>query len=71
MNYVALLDIRAHLLRQVEPFTATCEGCDHATGEASFEADAYTESRRRDGTGCGWTGSFSGGERIGVYNTHC
>src|SRR5215468_3224192 len=54
-----LLSTQAHLSRQVEP--QTYEGCDHATSEASFEAKAHKQSRRRDGTGCRRSGSFPGG----------
>jgi hypothetical protein len=37
------------------------EGCDHAKGEASFEARAHNQSRRRNGTRYSRTGTFAGG----------
>jgi len=69
MRQVAFLDVRVHL--KVDPFKATYEGCDHATGEASCEARAHNRSRRRNGTWYGRTGSFAGGERIRARDTHC
>jgi hypothetical protein len=36
-------------------------GCDHATGQASFEAETHNQSRRREGARCRRTGSFAGG----------
>ena len=46
------------------------EGRDHATGEASFEARARNQSRRRHGTRYSRTGTFAGGQRIGKHDTH-
>ena len=34
-------------------------GCDHATGQASFEEETHNQGRRRDGAGCGRSGSFA------------
>jgi putative SOS response-associated peptidase YedK len=42
-------------------FTSSCGGCDHATGQASFEAETHNQGRRREGAGCRRTGSFDGG----------
>jgi hypothetical protein len=35
-------------------------GCDHATGQASFEAETHNQSRHREGARCRRTGSFAG-----------
>ena len=45
------------------------EGCDHAKGEASFEARARDQSRR-NGTRYSRTGTFAGGRRIREYDPH-
>ena len=37
-------------------FTRTCGGCDHATGQASFEAETYNQRRHREGARCRRTG---------------
>src|SRR4029077_6499975 len=42
-------------------FTRTYGGCDHATGQASFEAETHNQSRRRESARCRRTGSFAGG----------
>jgi hypothetical protein len=42
-------------------FTRTYGGCDHATGQASFEAETHNQSRRREGAGCRRTEFFAGG----------
>jgi hypothetical protein len=42
-------------------FTRTYGGCDHATGQASFEAETQNQSRRREGAGCRRTEFFAGG----------
>src|SRR5262245_24119496 len=34
-------------------------GCGRATGQASFEEEKHNQGRRRDGAGCGRTGSFA------------
>jgi len=52
-------------------FPRTDGGCDHATGQASFEAETHNQSRCRDGAGCRRTGAFAGGERIRIRHTHC
>jgi hypothetical protein len=39
-------------------FTRTYGGCDHATGQASFEAETHNQSRRREGARCRRTGVF-------------
>ena len=49
---------RAHSCQR---FTRTYGGCDHATGQASFEAETHNQSRRRDGAGCHRTGFFATG----------
>ena len=41
-------------------FTRTYGGCDHATGQASFEAETHNQSRHREGARCRRTGSFAG-----------
>ena len=46
------------------------EGRDHAKGEASFEARAHSQSRRRNGTRYSRTGTFAGGERIREHDIH-
>jgi hypothetical protein len=62
---------QSHLVRQVDPFTTTYEGCDYATREASYEAGAHNQGLRRNRTGRGWIGLFAGGERIRIHDTHC
>jgi len=42
-------------------FTKLTEGCDHVTGQASFEAETHSQSRRREGARCRWTEFFAGG----------
>jgi hypothetical protein len=51
-------------------FTSTYGGCDHATGQASFEAETHNQSRRREGAGRR-TGSFAGGQCIRIHDAHC
>ena len=41
--------------------TELTEDADHATGQASFEAEKHNQSRRRDGAGCHRTGFFAAG----------
>src|SRR6516165_12752590 len=51
-------------------FTGTCGGCDHATGQASFEAETHNQSRRRDDAGRRRTESFADGQRVRIYDAH-
>ena len=57
-NPCAPVSLSAHL---PSVFTRTYGGCDHATGQASFEAEAHNQSRRRESARCRRTGSFAGG----------
>jgi hypothetical protein len=49
------------------PFTETYGGCDHATGQASFEAETHNQTCRLDGA----PGSFAGGQRIRIHDAYC
>jgi hypothetical protein len=46
--------------RLSDDFTRTYGGCDHVTGQASFEAETHNQSRRREGAGCRRTEFFAG-----------
>jgi hypothetical protein len=48
-----------------------CGGCDHAAGQASFEAETHNQSPRREGARCRRTGSFAGGWCIRIRDAHC
>jgi len=52
-------------------FTRTDGGCDHATGQASFEAETHNQSRCREGAGCRRTRSVAGGWCIRICGAHC
>jgi hypothetical protein len=56
-NPCASVSPRAHL---PSVFTRTYGGCDHAAGQASFEAKAHNQSRRRESARCRRTGPFAG-----------
>jgi hypothetical protein len=47
------------------------EGCDHATGQARFEAETHNQTCRLGGAGCRRTESFAGGQRIRIHNAYC
>jgi hypothetical protein len=49
----------------------TKRGCDHAKGQASFEEETHNEGHRRDGAGCGGTGSFAVRRCIGIHDARC
>jgi hypothetical protein len=51
-------------------FTRTYGGCDHATGQASFEAETHNQSRRRESAGCRRTEFFAGGWCIRIHDAH-
>jgi hypothetical protein len=46
--------------RLLGDFTRTYGGCDHVTGQASFEAETHNQSRRRENAGCRRTEFFAG-----------
>jgi hypothetical protein len=78
LNSISFCDTEVNLAR---PFrrAQTCHakrvhkkrGCDHATGQASFEEETHNQGRRRDGSGCDRTGSFAVGQCIGIHDAHC
>jgi hypothetical protein len=52
-------------------FTRTYGGCDHATGQASFEAETRNQSRHREGARCRRAGSFADGWCIRIHDARC
>jgi len=46
------------------------EDANHATGQASFDAETHKQGRRGPGAGCRRIRLFAGGERIRIHHAH-